>query len=151
MNHKFNSDKIFSKKTAVYFAVTGVVLISISLLTSKSQNIQKQSNYTYDRYLESRLEEILQDAGCGKTSVLITTKESSYKAMENATEQTSLFSFSSKDNTDLSSGTGEIAGVVIVCSTIKEISDFNIIKEAASTALDIPKNKIYIFGGVANP
>ena len=141
MNLKNKYDIIFSKKTAVYMAILGVLIFAISLFSSKQQTAES-SAFSYETFLETRLEKIIKDAGIEDVSVMITTK-----AKDNEKpKQVDLFSASNKQETGYIS---EIAGVVIVSSSIKETSDFNIIKEAASTALDIPKNKIYIFGGAA--
>lgn len=141
---------IFSKKAAILSAAAGIILIIISYSTGTGLSEKKTDFDSYSSYLESRLEEIISDAGCGNVSVLITMKDSVSNQPPEEAHQTFGFGGLQSEGTPQNAHLQEIAGVVIVCSSISEKSDFNIIKEAASTALDIPKNKIYIFGGAVN-
>ena len=148
MNCKNSANRFFNRKTAMISATVGVILLIISYYLSPQKAASDNSYSTYSQYLEARLEEIISHAGCENVSVMITMKDTVKK--ETDKENESVFSFSKNNETGEQYTSQEIAGVVIVCSSITEKADFNIIKQAASTALDIPKNKIYIFGGAAN-
>ena len=86
MNFKNKYDMIFSKRTAIYLAVIGVVLFGVSTFSSRQQDSQS-IDFSYETFLESRLEKIIMDAGIQDVSVMITTKAKN----TNMSKQESLF------------------------------------------------------------
>lgn len=135
--------------TFIFLAILGICLIGISYMPKRVAVSSENSETIYEVNLEKRVKEIIEKiAGNDTTEVMITLKNT-YIARS---EETSAFS------TDKSSAgkkydsipTPDIAGVMIVCTSLSTPEDFLTVKQAVSTCLDIPQSKIYIIGGASN-
>lgn len=135
------------KLTTIVFAIIGICLICISYLPKKNEN----SNITqldYEHNLETRTKEIIEQvAGKNTTKVMITFKNTYIPVSQNNES----FSFEKKSDSlsYKSMPLPDIAGVMIVCNSLKYTDDFLTIKKAVSTCLNIPQSKIYIIGGAS--
>ncbi len=142
--------KILSNKpfAIIFFISLGIALIMISVFTDGNCKKEASSDFdnSYGEYLESKLESTLSGLyGAGKIDAMITF-ENQYEIL--ASSNTSAY-FSTTDEAEriVEKPLPKIAGVMIVCNGVTSTEDFKIIKNAASTALGISKNKINIIGG----
>ena len=149
MNIKNKIQDLFVKKNIpIICGLAGILLIMISyisggLMQNKETDYNAESGYC--EYLESKLENIISDATMSNNiNVMITLQEE----LSQNTADTSVFGFNSKSSlqsTPISNR--RIAGVMIVCKSLSHPEDFNTVKQAAATVLDISPDKIYIIGG----
>ena len=134
------------KSTAIIFALIGVLLICISYFPNRVSEHTYDSDYNYAQMLEKRTKEIIEAiTGDNTTEVMVTlknvyTSQDSYKTTFTANNKDTQKVYNTIPSPD-------IAGVMIVCTTLRNSNDFLTIKKAVATCLDIPQSKIYIIGG----
>lgn len=160
---------IFSDKTRKVLLiaaviVTGILFILLSASPEKKDEETVASRLdNYIKETEHRLCNTISDIeGAGKTKVFITTEntfETVYASNASVNENTngkttekSLAysagsSYSSPNPVVVKELCPDIKGVLIVCEGGKDSKISNEIKNAASIALGISKNKIYVTGG----
>ncbi len=140
----------------ICLALTGFILIALSYTNTnagKENNDGDTELLKYGEYLENKLTQTLERITGENTVDIVITFDGSFEKvyLENhgqATNQTALY-FDKEISTPITVKTKnpKIKGVMIVCTSISEKSEFKILKEAAATVLDISENKIYIIGG----
>lgn len=138
---RIKTKKLWNNKVfiSVFCAFIGIFLISVSFLTKDKDEINYKATSGTRQMLEKRLEEIISHASDDNSvKVLITMENEDIYTFSN--EEVSFFE--NKSNPEQ-----KIAGVMIVLKNTSNPQDLSVIKQAAATALDIPKSKIYIIGG----
>lgn len=151
MNTKKLKEIIFSKMFMLLIMISaGILLIFISELSQKgsgSSSLGNTETANYGQYLEEKLCEVLESVTGKDTVKVMITFESTYELGDNDEGYRQVFSDETHISKIIEKPLPKIAGVMIVCKSIKEQSDFLQIKKAAATALNVSEQKIYIIGG----
>lgn len=135
----------------VFTALIGiaVIFLSYNFKNNNSDNITTPES-SYSEQLEIKTQKIIESiTGHGTAKVMITMKNTYIP------RSTDLYSDFLSETTSQSSNFAEIplpeiAGVMIVCSSLDNREDLETIKQAVATCLDIHTSKIYIIGGKPN-
>ena len=157
-------NNLFTKESAkkyipILLLILGALLIVISYFpeTKTKKNAETYSGEyetDYANMLENKLKNVLESITGENTVKVMITFESTYiTSKQDKLYETSSFSIETmtndKDVSVIKKPTPEIGGVMIVCSSLSNPEDINVIKKAAATALNIKENKIYIIGGAS--
>ncbi len=151
---------IFKSKMfiTVLIGICGFLLIIFSYFLpenkskSESETILITEADYYGENLETKIKKTIEKlTGKNTIDVMITFDGTFEKVLYNNTKNSTSITYNISDKEEnpciIKTKVPSIKGVMIVCTSIKNESDFINIKKAVATVLNISENKIYIIGG----
>ena len=149
--NEFLSNNKNKKIATIIFAVIGILILLLSFLITDNKPNKTTEQNAFIQNLEQKTKDTIEKiTGNGTVEVMITLKNTYVISDVGSELPTTLVKASDNQKGYICLPSPEIAGVMIVCTSLENTEDFTTIKKAVSTCLDIKQSKIYIIGGKAH-